>query len=316
MTGPWESRGPRRTAETRPEPHEGHDALLQRSPPAWTSGPCRALDHHFVLQIEPEHGFREHLAPVVEPFRVGWTPGDCTTVYRVVAVDGGDAVLMNGERQIAAGRDGEAMLPWLVWNLNRDVIEHSSERHVLVHAAGATRGGVTVILPADQECGKTTTVAGLLREGFGYVTDEAVAINPGDLTINPFPKTLSLDAGSWHLFPDCRPLFASEYCTQWQVSPQAMGARPARGPVDPPGIIVFPQFVAGAPTSLVPVFAGYAVREMARMTFRFSDAPARNLAVLARVASRARTARLTIGSLERAVEEIENLVSDVMMEWL
>ncbi len=284
----------------------------------WRSAVCSALEHDFVLDIEPVSGFHEHLAPLVAPFRVrhGVAPTRPNR-YEILRDDepGRCVLFYNGER-VASGRAGRDLAGIFSWHLNQSVIESSVDRHVLLHASAAVRCGMTVILPADQESGKTTTVAGLLREGFEYVTDEAVAIRPEDCAIEPFPKSLSLDAGSWSLFPDCRPTTHTGWMTQWQVPAKALGAGVLAGLAAPPRIIVFPRYVAGARTALEPVTRGEAVQELARMTFHFRRHPQRNLAVLRRVAARARAARLVIGSLDEAVEAVESMVSDTLMEEL
>jgi hypothetical protein len=184
----------------------------------------------------------------------------------------------------------------------------------VLHAAAATRGGVTVVLPADQECGKSTTVAGLLREGYEYVTDEAVAIDPESSRVAPFPKTLTLDPGSWSLFPECRPGWTSEASPQWHVPAEWLGADRTTRAVPPPRLLVFPKYVAGSSTMSSPLSPAEAVREMARSTFEFRRHAERNLRTLAGVASRATSVRLRIGSLEEAVLTIEALVSQALLE--
>jgi hypothetical protein len=52
------------------------------------------------------------------------------------------------------------------------------------------------------ESGKTTLTAGLVRSGWSYLTDEAVAFDWDTGRSRPFPKPLSVDPGSQHLFPE------------------------------------------------------------------------------------------------------------------
>ena len=55
------------------------------------------------------------------------------------------------------------------------------------------------------ESGKTTLTTGLVRAGFCYLTDEAVSFDWETGVIEPFPKPLSIDPGSWFLFPELEP---------------------------------------------------------------------------------------------------------------
>lgn len=286
---------------------------------SWTSGRCAALEHTFELRVEePGDAFRRALEPMVAPFRGRQGAGDRPAACYEIRGDDQEplpyTLFFNGTR-VASGRFPTDLTGIFAWHINHTVIERSVDRHVLLHAAAAVRGGVSVILPADQECGKTTTLAGLLRAGFDYVTDEAVALDPGTGWITPFPKTLSLDPGSWPLFPECRP-DVDVWLSQWQVPAQRLAARVVRRPVPPPRVIVFPQYVAGARTTTTRVSRASAVRELARMSFDFPRHAARNLSLLGRVASRATVVRLVIGSLDDAVASIEALVSETLMEEL
>jgi hypothetical protein len=94
-----------------------------------------------------------------------------------------------------------------------------------------------LVFAGVMEAGKTTLVAGLVRAGFGYLTDEAGAIERETLLIQPYPKPLSLEPGSWPLFPELEPqadLATDEYkAYEWQVPtaairPGALGRSPGR----------------------------------------------------------------------------------------
>ncbi len=286
---------------------------------SWTSGPHEAVNHTFRLRVEPSGDFRRVLEPLIAPFkaRAELRPGPVRW-YEVVRAEEGSLpyTLMCDGSLLASGKHVGDLTQMLAWHINHSVIQTALPEYVLLHAAAAVRGGVTVILPADQECGKSTTVSGLLREGFDYVTDEAVAINPVTGWITPFPKTLSLDPGSWSMFPECRPTLEFDRTTQWQVPVHRLGARFARAAVPPPQVIVFPKYVAGSSTTLTKLSPAEAVRELAVTSFEFPQYAGRNLRTLGRVAARATNARLIIGSLEGAIRAIETLVSERLLEEL
>ncbi len=285
----------------------------------WASGPCVAVEHKFELRVEPRGDFKKVFQPLIAPFqtRAGARPEGLGS-YEVIADRTGSLpfTLRYDGTRLASGRDAHDLTRMFAWHVNQSVIRRSIPHHVLLHAAAARRGGITVILPADMESGKTTTVAGLLRDGFDYVTDEAVAIDPVTGWVTPFPKTLSLDPGSWPLFPECAPLRATSWARQWQVPVQSLGARPANSPVPAPRVIVFPKYIQGAATRTIPLSRGEAVQELARTTFEFPGYAGRNLTTLGRVAARATVARLIIGSLDDAVKAIETLVSEKLLEEL
>jgi hypothetical protein len=198
----------------------------------------------------------------------------------------------------------------LLSNINMNAVRVAAVDRVVFHAAMADKNGVGVLLPAPMESGKTTTVAGLVREGFSYLTDEAAAVSPDDLSVAAFPKSLSLDMGSWPLFPELsRPTRITE--DQWQVNPAEL----RRGAVvgsSRPRLVIRPRYVRGATTLLRRVPRPEMVLLLADCTFHFVDAPRRNLKTISALLSQAACFELTTGSLDEAVSQVAQLVEGVM----
>ena len=287
---------------------------------AWSSGPCAAVEHRFSLLSEAADGVRDCLEPVLAPLR--GVPGDPVAgAYRVIRrADPEVPYALYYERQrLTLTSRPAALARVLTWHINRQVIDRSADRFVMLHAGAATRAGVTVILPADHGRGKTTAVAGLLREGYGYVTDDAVAIDPDSLWITPFPKALSIDEESWHLFPECRPPSSSTGGggRQWNAPASRLLATTERRLVAPPRVIVFPRYVAGSTTDCVVLARDEAVEELTRCAFSFPRQPDRDRRVLAEIAAGASvSASLRTGSVDQAVLAVEALVSQAIVEHL
>ena len=294
---------------------EGH---LDEHRGVWLSGPCVALEHDFEVVLPLDGDFVEVLEPMLRGFMCKNASDTGRGRYELHRVEGQHQpyeLSFNG-RRIASGAEGHHFTLVLSGHINRSVIASSRSRYVLMHSACVRSSGVTVILPADQECGKTTTTAGLLRRGYDYITDEAVALDPESGWVTPFPKTLSLDPGSWGLFPELRRQHQRPWRHQWHVPAEHLGSRTLREPVPAPTVILFPRFVAGASTELQSVSAAEAVHELCQMTFFFPEAPGRNLQTLARVAQQAKSARLVIGSLDAATDIIGQLVDSNRKEEL
>ena len=181
---------------------------------------------------------------------------------------------------------------------------------MLVHAGGVERDGVGVVLPAPMESGKTTLTTGLVRAGFGYLTDEAVAFDRHTRRIVPYPKPISLDPGSWPLFPELEP---HEPCptdayraSQWQVPPAAIRAD-ALGAACPARFVIFPGYESDTTTELVPLPRSEALIEIAKNTFRFDREGRPTLEVLAAVIREADVYRLPNRSLDEAVAAVTRL---------
>ena len=297
-------------------PHDTHlsDDDSTGNEAQWSSGPCAGLEHRFELVTPKDADFIHVLSPLVRPFRAPQSGAGGVTKYVIRRGSERPYVLHADEELIATGTSARDFAKPLTWIINQNVISASRERYVLMHAAGVQLTGVTVILPADMESGKTTTTAGLLREGYDYITDEAVAICPETGCVHPFPKTLSVDPGSWSLFPELRRAHEAPRSRQWHVPPQHLGARAVTGPVERPRLIVFPRYVRGAETALQPMRPAAALLELCRMTFGFPDAARRNLHVLGDMVRYADSVRLIIGNLDDAIREIDNLVSNAILE--
>jgi hypothetical protein len=162
--------------------------------------------------------------------------------------------------------------------------------------------------------GKSTLAAGLVRSGLGYVTDEAVAIDLGSGAVVAYPKPISLDPGSWSLFPDAEPRVTGTtepfFRNEWQVDPAAL--HPARRPGDPVeavgsptprvAVVAFPSYVPGAPTSLEPLSPAEGLLLLLQNSFNLQTTRAAGLAALVEVARRAQVVRLTVGRLDDAVK--------------
>jgi hypothetical protein len=88
----------------------------------------------------------------------------------------------------------EAALIFLMADLNLSALDSEPE-HLHVHAGVATRNGRAVIIAAERNTGKTTTIAHLVRRGWNFVTDETARLTPGTTEVSGFPKPLSVKPG-------------------------------------------------------------------------------------------------------------------------
>jgi hypothetical protein len=232
--------------------------------------------------------------------------------YRLLSLrsgaDGGRYFVDYDDEPITATGWLDRALAVLLWHVNQEVVRRSAGCFTLVHAAAAVRGGAAVLLPAHAESGKTTTMAGLVRAGFDYLTDEAVAIDPATLLAQPYAKSLSVDRGSWEVLADLRPPHGDQVAGQWQLPPGLIRPGAISGPA-PVRFVVAPAYRRGAITCLQQVSRGEMLVTLADSTFEFQAAPQANLTVLARVLAGSECYRLTIGDLDHAVRLIDELVT-------
>ena len=267
---------------------------------AHTSRTFQALGHRFAFRsTDPEMG-----RFVDELYGSCAIPGEPATWYSIVhSISGTRELYVDGERLVGMDR-ASRLVRYITWHVNHEVIKRTSDL-VLLHAAAAAQNGVGVILPGVPEAGKTTLVAGLVRSGFQYLTDEAAAIDPATLEIEPYPKPLTIDQGSWPVLSDLAPAGAGEadgyHGDQWHVRPQAIRLDAISGRVSA-DLIIFPRFESGASTVLEPVRRPEVLIGLLRQTFRLHDRGRRNLETLAAVVRPATCYRLTSGDLDEACE--------------
>ena len=269
-----------------------------------------ALAHDFSI-VAPSARVRNYfetlLAAFPEAERIG-----TEYVLRDRARNGDAATLefvSDGHVVLSASGVG-ALAESLVHYVNQQAI--SVDYAVTCHAGGVELDGVGLVFPAHMESGKTTLTAGLVRAGFAYLTDEAVAFDRSTGLIEPYPKPLSLDAGSHALFPELEPAPApgdeSAPNSQWQVPTDAI--RPGSvGTPCPARLIVFPTYVEDAATAIEPLAPAAALMELATNTFKFRDDPRRSLETLARVIGGAESFRLVVGDLHDACRLVTELAA-------
>lgn len=218
-------------------------------------------------------------------------------------------MVYRGTRRVFETDRPDDLVPMLLWWINRVVCFETTHR-VMVHASVAACAGGAVVMPAPAESGKTTLVAGLVGAGFGYLTDEAAAIDPATGLVEAYPKSLSIDPGSWALFPQLRPDVAGDLrrfvAKQWHVPPDAIRAGAV---VDSarPAWIVAPRYEPGAPTTLEPLSRPDALELLVRESFNLTRVGRAGFDALAGIVRTSSCWRLTSGDLGEAVEAVTAL---------
>lgn len=184
--------------------------------------------------------------------------------------------------------------------------------HLHLHAAAATKDGRAVILAAEANAGKTTTVAHLVQRGWHYVTDESVRLSSDTTEITGLLKPMSIKPGGEHMVA---------HLTPWMVPTIDSEAGNFRfAPVGASGATIaahgVPQLVVllrrdslaypSGPPGVQQIHPADAVVAMMGQTFdaeRFGSAALQ----LARLAASCHCFELTIGTLDETVDTVEAL---------
>jgi hypothetical protein len=234
-------------------------------------------------------------------------------VYSVVEVDPHEEYgwqLWYGDALLLDGASYDNTLRHLFWHINAETCRQTGS-FLLIHAgAVATPSGDGLILPGESGSGKTTMVAGLVRAGFGYLSDEAAAIDPVSRQLFPFPKALTIKEGSFDLFPDLPAADESIMLEdQWLVPPAALRAGSLGSPCSVRWIVTL-RYEPGAATDIDEITPGASVMELGRNGMNLTHYGARALPLLADIARGAESYRLVTGDLAEAVETLHQLTAE------
>ncbi len=66
-----------------------------------------------------------------------------------------------------------------------------------IHGGVVERNGLCVVLPAESGSGKTCLVAGLVHEGWRYLSDECALLEEDTLCVHPIPIAMATKEGAW-----------------------------------------------------------------------------------------------------------------------
>jgi hypothetical protein len=278
---------------------------------------CRVLSYHFFLRwnwrvagVYARHAFGPFAVPPFPPEELDPpTPGNPGS-YSLVATRSGNGrrfQLLYGDYEMRSSAYQDEVFHHLFWHVNLEAMRRTGDL-LLVHAgAVVSPHGEGVLLPGRARSGKTSLVAALVRRGFGYLSDEAGAIDPVSRRLFPYPKALAIEPGVFDHFPELRargdpPLPASG---TWHVRPEELRPAAVAQPCEL-GLVIFPRY-GKTETRLTAIRPAEAVYQAARDTMNLSLYGGRALRLLGDVFPKVRTYRLDFRDLTEAVEVVEQL---------
>jgi hypothetical protein len=212
--------------------------------------------------------------------------------------------LLVDDQELAACGSSDELASHLLWQVFERMPEET-DGFLLFHAgAVATPNGEGVLLPADSGFGKTTLVVGLVRAGFGFLSDETGVIDHHRGMLRPHPRALNFKEGSATLFPDLWPprnasrVRSDGYLRAEEIRDDAI-AEPCRI-----RFVIFPRYLKGAATEVVPLGAVEALEKLWANTVNREPYGARALPLLAEMVREVKSYRLVSGDLGEAVRAV------------
>ena len=136
-----------------------------------------------------------------------------------------------------------------------------------LHAAGASRDGLAVLLPGGSGAGKSTLALALLHAGFPLLSDDTVyleATPSGDVAVLAFPDEIDLSDETIALFPELVHLLDTPRPAGWPKRPYRPGSAwfDASLPAMRPAALVFPRVARCSTSRIEPMAEHEALLEL------------------------------------------------------
>jgi hypothetical protein len=212
----------------------------------------------------------------------------------------------HGQR-IAASEEPEYPLSHLLWHTNLETGRQTGS-FLIVHAGGVrSEAGYGILFPAQPGAGKSTLVTALVREGFGYLSDELGVIDPVTGFLYPYPRAITLkNSLIFDRYQDLAPSRPPLTPSQWHLRPDDIRPAAVAGPC-PPRLVVYPEYRQGAATELTRLSPGAGALALAQNAVNLPLYGARALKIFAKLAADAEFYRLISGDLEEAIDVVIEL---------
>ncbi len=217
-----------------------------------------------------------------------------TTLHISAATDG--QYILHRDREILqTSATAAALLPWLMQELVSALIEAQTQ-HLIFHAGGVVLNQKGVFLGGQTGSGKSTLTTCLLANGARYLSDEVLALTPGNPPqMTGFLRPLVLKEAlppTWApqklaLFP----LAVMPDGSRW-ISPAWMGADVAVNPVTVHQLL-FPTFQANAQLAIRPLTPAEAAFYLLQNLVNARNLPDKGVSDTARIARRVPAYRIT-----------------------
>lgn len=182
-----------------------------------------------------------------------------------------------------------------------------------IHAGACVHLGAAMLIAGRSGQGKTTLVLGLLRKGFGLLSDEFAVAEPGTQRLLPYQRSIHIRPGTPELIPELawvaeRPQVRLGGGIEWTLTSSDL-ERSFPGCLAEPAPLRHVLLLEGAPQptakpSIEPVAGAVAAMALVRGTWAASQDFAAGLARIASLLDGVRCARLRVGALDATTEHI------------
>ncbi|MCC0006776.1 MAG: glycosyltransferase [Hyphomicrobiaceae bacterium] len=181
-------------------------------------------------------------------------------------------------------------------------------RGVALHAGAVARNGRVVLVAGASGSGKSSLICWLVENGFEYLTDEIVLLEPNDASVVGMPRAVVVKPGSAELiremqaFRDARTALGG---THVMIEPPASSA--SNGPM-PVALIIFPEFSLGEGLSLAGPSAAECGLKLVECNLNARNFRDGGFAALTKLARKAPALSLRYGGFDQLEGTLDTLV--------
>jgi HprK-related kinase A len=200
----------------------------------------------------------------------------------------------------------------LEWGLNWCISNHAHHR-LIFHAAVAEKNGSAVFMPGEPGVGKSTLCAALVNRGWRLLSDELALISLKEISITPIARPVSLKNESIDALRRFAPeAFIGPPChdtTKGTVAHMRAPVDSVERSLEPaaPRWIIFPKYVSGTRTRLIPESKGRAFMRIAEKSFNYSVLGKSAFKTVADLIERCDCYDFTYGDLDEAIAVFDAL---------
>ncbi|MCF6202917.1 MAG: PqqD family protein [Methylococcaceae bacterium] len=116
-----------------------------------------------------------------------------------------DVYLIVKEGVVVEQAESKSYTALMVFHHVVDLASKSNNWLAILHAAGVSWKGNSIIFPALGGSGKTTLTAALIKQGFDYINDDVIPLIRDTGELIHLPISLSIKSGSWPLLQSLYP---------------------------------------------------------------------------------------------------------------
>jgi len=199
----------------------------------------------------------------------------------------------------------ESLLNWSIYK--------TTYSYLIIHGACVERNGYAAILTAPPGSGKSTLCAALVSRGWRLLTDELTLLAPESGSISPLARPISLKNDAIDVLREYAPretfgakIYHTVKGTIAHMRPPAESVRRMHD-CAVPGWLIFPKYVAKAPTKTALLPKGQAFMRLSSGLVNYAVLGARGFEALTRLIDRANCFSFSYSDLDDAVAWFDEL---------